>query len=282
MSFLGTLLTLLWDQFSPVFRPTQFDRLYVRYAEWVQQYFNAGTSAHGFLAWAVAALLPALLVGVLGSILGHVAYLLGLAWSVAVLYQCMGLGQIAEQAVSLRRLLLSGDLPRTRVQLVEMGLMDAVSIADERLPRRAAGYVLELGLERVFGVLFWYVLLGPFGAVAYALTVPLIGLWRGDSEFHVAVGHVRWLVDWLPARLLAVSFALAGNFEEALLKWRMSVSEGEADNRAAVSEAGLGALGMVEEDTDPVYVSGAAALLKRVALLWTGVLGLVWLGMMAV
>lgn len=278
MIFWGALLALLWDQLTPLYRPSQFDRLFARYADWVLRHFNAGTRAHGFLAWCVAALLPALLVGMVGVALRETFYLLGLAWGGLVLYQCLGLRQLTLQAGLLKDALQAGDEQRVRGQLRDMGLDtgDVLSLADLNL--LAVNRVLQLGLARAFGVLFWFILLGPFGAVAYALSVPLAARWRGDTDFRNCIAQVVDWMDWVPARLLVFCFAIVGNFDEAMLRWRGINAEKSPGNDAILREAGFGALGLDEAIPEPEYVAGAAALLKRTALLWLGLLGLLWLG----
>ncbi|MDR3395208.1 MAG: regulatory signaling modulator protein AmpE [Parasulfuritortus sp.] len=278
MIFWGALLTLIWDQLSPLHRPTQFDRLFVRYSDWVLHHFNAGTHSHGLLAWTVAALIPALLVGLVGLALGESNYFLGLAWGALVLYQCLGFRQISQLADELQSALHRGDQKNARLLLVEFGLDNVDAIPAQELNRVAVAQVLQLGLSRVYGPLFWFMLLGPFGAVAHALSTPLAERWRGDTDFRVMIGRILNLLDWLPVRLLAFSFAIVGNFEEAMLSWRSNNSDDTPSNAAILQAAGFGALGMDDTSPDPDYVSGAAALLKRAALVWLALLGLLWLG----
>lgn len=277
MTFLGAFLALLWDQLSPLHRPSQFDRLLGRYGDWVLTRFNAGSQVHGLLAWVAAALVPATLIALAGSLLTGVGYLLGLAWSAAVLYQCLGFRQLNQLADELQAALATGDRQRTLFCLAEMGLVDVESLPDAELTRRALGQVLQLGLNRVFGVVFWFVPFGPFGAVAYALTIPLAERWRGESDFRTTICQImRWL-DWLPSRLAVFSFAIVGNFEEAMLAWRGKDDNGLSTDAEGMRAAGFGALGLGDAAPDPEYVSGAVALLKRAVLLWLALLGLIWL-----
>lgn len=278
MTFLGALLALLWDQLNPLYRPSQFDRLFGRYADWLLPHFNAGTRKHGLLAWVVAALLPAFLAGLAGALLSEVAVLLGMAWSALVLYQCMGFRQLVLLAEEVKDALLAGDEPRARARLRALGLAEAETVPAGELNRRAVEHILQAGLGRVFGVLFWFMLFGPFGTVAYALSVPLAARWSGDTDFHASSDQIVAVLDWLPTRLLALSFAIVGNFEEAMLRWR-SLNTGESyGNVEVLLASGFGALGLADDAPDADYVSGAAALLKRTALVWLAVLGLLWLG----
>lgn len=269
MSFWATLLALAWDQVAPLFRPCQLERLFGRYADWLHDRVNAGSRDHGLLAWALAALLPALAAGLLGHWLANLAWPLGLAWSAAVLYRCLGQRQLVDRARTLAAALAAGDQARVAAPLAALGLApgaaDPVRPAMERLLGLAA---------RLFGVLFWFLLLGPFGAVAYALSHLLAERWRGEDDFHAAVARVVPLLDWLPTRLLVLGFAVVGNFEEAMLAWRADGREGSD----AVVAAGLGALGLGAETPAPEYVAAVASLVNRVVLLWLGLLGLFWLG----
>jgi len=272
--FWGTLLALAWDQVAPLFRPSQPERLFGRYADWVHDHFNAGTHAHGLLAWAAAALLPALAAGLISIWLFDLAWLLGLAWSAAVLYRCLGFRQVVDLARSVTEALTAGDPVRAREKLNALGVVCGPDQAPRELARPAMDRLFQLGLERLFGVLFWFALLGAFGAVAYLLTRSLAERWRGEVDFYAAITGIMPLLDWLPARVMAISFAIVGNFEEAMMGWRSHA----ADPNGVVRAAGLGALGLDRAAPGPEYVSAVASLLNRSVLLWLGVLGLLWLG----
>lgn len=278
MSFWGVLLALAWDQVAPLFRPSQLERLHSRYADWVHDHFNAGTHAHGALAWAAAALVPALGIGLVGLWLDGLARLLGLAWSAAVLYRCLGFRQVVDLARGLSEALVAVDLGRARERLLDLGLAPGPDATSATLVRLAMDRVFRLALERLFGVLFWFVLFGAFGAVAYALTRSLAERWQGESDFHAAIAQIVPVLDWAPARLAAFSFAIVGNFEEAMVAWRARAIEEEPYNEGVMRAAGFGALGLDGEPPGPEYVAGAASLLNRAVLLWLGVLGLFWLG----
>lgn len=274
MTFWGVLLAVAWEQVAPLFRPSQLERLHGRYADWLYERVNAGSHAHGLLAWALAALLPALAAGLAGLWLADLYWALGLAWSALVLYRCLGFRHAFDGARGLGDALLADDEAKAREKLA--GLDGEAGPELEDVARVAIERLFQLALMRLFGVLFWFLLLGPFGAVAYALTRELAGRWPGDADFHAAIARVVAWLDWLPARLMALSFAVVGNFEEAMVAWRAGVADADAD--AIVRTAGMGALGLDGEAPGPDHVAGTVGLLNRAALLWLGVLGLLWLG----
>lgn len=76
-------------------------------------------------------------------------------------------------------------------------------------------YVLWQGYQGFFAVMFWYVLFGPVGALAYrllALTIEHTTL----EPLRAQASAVRHALDWLPVRCLMLSFALVGNFSAVM------------------------------------------------------------------
>ncbi|MCU7842686.1 MAG: regulatory signaling modulator protein AmpE [Candidatus Thiodiazotropha sp. (ex Monitilora ramsayi)] len=76
--------------------------------------------------------------------------------------------------------------------------------------------------RRIFAVLFWFLLLGPLGALLYRLAtrLPLLERANKDLDFHLSAGQLIIILDWLPARITALCYAIAGSFEDALYGWR--------------------------------------------------------------
>lgn len=277
MSFLASLLALVWDQVSPLHRPTQSDRLFRRYAVWLQPRFNAGTLSHAYFAWGVATLLPALAAGLVGYWLGGV-YIAGLIWSALVLYQCLGLRQISDLAGAVGEASRAGDVERLQARVADLGIEEIGDAGTEALDRLALRQVFEQSLRRVFGVLFWFVIAGPGGVVLYASTALLVCQWRREDTFQQAVMRVMAWLDWLPARLLVLTFALVGNYEESLARWRGMEGDGAKDDVTLLVHVGTGALGLDEHASAQGAAYAAAVLLKRAVAVWLGVLGLLWLG----
>ena len=78
-------------------------------------------------------------------------------------------------------------------------------------------------MRRWFGVLFWFLLLGPFGALLYRLLVLSVA---GDAARALpqrTVGGARTLLavlEWPVAQLMTLALALVGNFDSVLGAWR--------------------------------------------------------------
>ncbi|MEX0740116.1 MAG: regulatory signaling modulator protein AmpE [Pseudohongiella sp.] len=83
-------------------------------------------------------------------------------------------------------------------------------------------YVLTISLRRLFAVLFWYIVLGPLAALLYFLLQQML---RSDVVIEDRADVCTWqrflsIAEWVPSRLLALAFALAGDFVAAFSRLR--------------------------------------------------------------
>lgn len=149
--------------------------------------------------------------------------------------------------------------------------------------------------NRMFGVIFWFLLLGPAGAWLFRVLDLLRRRARfqqsrpedaagGESEAPVRVLH--GLLAWIPARLLAIGYTLAGNFEVAARGWRAAREPGlglVARSEELMAQVGMGAAGREPETTDDPAVAyerlrGAMALVMRTLwLIWCPIIALLTL-----
>jgi membrane protein required for beta-lactamase induction len=93
--------------------------------------------------------------------------------------------------------------------------------------------------NRLFGVVFWFMLLGPAGAWLFRVSDLMrrraVFEYRGRAEssgqvpdFVEALHAIYGVLAWAPARLLSLGYALAGSFEQALGEWRRQVQNAGA------------------------------------------------------
>jgi cobalamin biosynthesis protein CobD/CbiB len=248
-------------------------------------HFNAGGVRHGWLAWTVGALLPAAVAGIGAGLLHALSPPLVWALGFASLYFAMGYRRVELGARDMVGALTVRDTLRAR-HFCTGWCADPGADADaEGLAREGIRAVLRLALERRFGVIFWTACLGLPGTLLYVLTRYLADRWRDDADFGAPARRALYWLDWLPARALAFSFAIAGNFDHALAVWR--ALRGKKENTTLVIAAGAGALGLnLSGATDPdlawdapgsEYLEGAVRLVWRALLLWLLILALLWL-----
>ena len=139
--------------------------------------------------------------------------------------------------------------------------------------------LLYEGLQRWFAVLFYFALFGPAAALAYRL----LQMCRGTFEPELS-GRWLFLLDWLPARLLAATFALTGDFIGSRTQLLAALQDTSSPGGAVLYSVGAAALGPIDSDegraaTEFGPLAAAQnrefdALLSRSAVCWIVVLSL--------
>jgi membrane protein required for beta-lactamase induction len=155
----------------------------------------------------------------------------------------------------------------------------------------AEGILVEAN-ERVFAVIFWFVVLGPVGAALYRMSGILREAARREGRDGDGYGRAAsWLhaiLAWAPARLTAVGYALSGDFMDALSHWRDKVRMLRDDHERLLITCGLGALQLDpghlenperddETGSERRPVPAAFALVKRTLGIWLAALALMTL-----
>ncbi len=315
MGWIALVLSLLIEQLRPLPLRNPVYALAGALADATQDGMNAGQPRHGMYAWLV------LLGGVLIAAGAVYAFALSVSWwlallvNVVVLHFTMGFRQFSHRLTGIQVALANGDLPAARSELAhwKAGLEDVPPTAPidaDELVRQACEHGLQLAHKHVFGVLFWFVLLpGPLGPILYRLAEYLSRRWSrppagaipADRFGEFARRAFAW-IDWLPARLTALGFAIVGDFEGAVYCWRR-VSRAPAaapgmpqpDSRTVVLAAAGGALGnrvlgVAESaryfdeagleggalsEPGPAMLNAAVGLVWRALVLWLGLLLLI-------
>ncbi|MGB5621772.1 MAG: regulatory signaling modulator protein AmpE [Gammaproteobacteria bacterium] len=151
--------------------------------------------------------------------------------------------------------------------------------------------VLAQANNRIFGVIFWFMLLGPSGAWLFRVADlmrrrAVFEAMRGraaegsDPGYLHAVQSVYGLLAWLPARLLALSYAMAGSFEDAMSDWRGYYDKCSDKffhvNDEILACAGRGAIGSIaaEGGVNVEPVRAAMRLISRTLLIWVTAISL--------
>lgn len=271
-----------------------------RRQRWLDRIIDAGFKRAARLpTW--PALLPVILIGVvlalpvfvvtlsLGDTLLGFPYLL---LAIVVLFFSLGPQDIGEDVDDYCRAIEEGDEERIRQTAKAIIESDVPDDELERIHKVEEGVCVQAN-NRLFAVIFWFVLLGPLGAWAYRVTdlirrraVFAAGREQEDGGMSerlrdAAITLHGWLA-WVPARLTALGYAAAGNFDPALGAWR-APTEQKADSQSEISEkllarVGVSALALVDDpEEDPVArgVRGATAangLVFRLLMIWAVVI----------
>ncbi|MDH0302830.1 MULTISPECIES: regulatory signaling modulator protein AmpE [unclassified Pseudomonas] len=223
MSFLVLVLALWVEKFSALRQRLQRDGFYL--AELAR--LERGGKVHPWWTLAILILAPVALLALLLHVLEPVAYgLLALPVHLVVLVYSLGRGDVKAALGPFRDAWRRGD-EQAALHVAERDLGLAADDA-QSLIKRVQGHLLWQAYQSFFAVIFWYFLLGPGAALAYRL-LALTTDKSNQPALKTLAGQLRHAMDWLPVRVMAVSFALVGNFVAVtrvmlheLLDWHVS------------------------------------------------------------
>ena len=292
----------------------------MRHARYLERKLNGGTRQHGVIA-AVAALAPPVLVSAALFWLADAVHpALGLVVNVIVLYCLMGFRRFSHALSAIVAALSANDIPAARRALAAWRAGPSTTdLASAEIARLAIERGLVDAYRQVFGVIFWFVVLpGPAGAVLYRAAVLLAEEWKGPvpgvepsplvqsrAEFGMPARALLMALDWLPVRLTALSFAIVGDFEDAVACWRTQASRWSAQEGGlaigVLLAAGGGALGVqlggmvptlsgdpdlrpelgLGDPVEPDVLPSAIGLVWRALVLWLLVILLITLANLA-
>ena len=294
MTLLALLIGLVVERLA-----TQL--FHLRRLRWLDRLIDLGfRQVERFANW--PALIPVILLAlllilpvflVLFSLQGTLYGVANLVLAIVVLFFSLGPNDIGEDVDEYCRAIEADDeelILNTSKALIET---DVLKDPLKRI-RKVEESVCVQANNRLFAVIFWFVLFGaygPLGAWAYRVTDlirrrAVFNNSREDASSNTTLVQAAemlhgWLA-WIPARLTAIGYAMAGSFEGALSAWR-SPEESKAlalheQSECLLARVGVGAMSLQEikgEGISERGVRGARAangLVFRLLFIWAAVI----------
>ncbi|WP_028450691.1 adenosylcobinamide-phosphate synthase CbiB [Chitinibacter tainanensis] len=256
--WLALVLEALWGE------PRRWHPLvgFGRLAQWLEQRCNTGRMgiARGGLCVLILVVIPA---GVFAAGLGllqtqaqtmplsashwasSVAAVLGHGF---LLWFALGARSLHEHVIAIWWPLQARDLPAARAALQRIVSRDCAALEHPAIARGAIESTLENGADAVFASLCWFILLGGPGALLHRLANTLDAMWGYRTprlnQFGRVAARLDDVLNVIPARLTALSYALLGQTRLALHCWWRQAPEWDSPNAGPVMASGAGALGV--------------------------------------
>lgn len=165
-----------------------------------------------------------------------------------LLYLAVGARSLAQHAEVVRQALADGDLALARERVGWIVSRDTSELDEAGIARATIESVLENGCDAVFAALFWFLLLGAPGAVLYRLSNTLDAMWGYKNarylHFGWAAARLDDVLNYVPARLTALTYLLLGHAASGWRCWRTQAPTWYSPNAGPVMAAGAGALGV--------------------------------------
>lgn len=249
MSFFAVLFALILEQARPLARGNWVHAAFLGWTRWAHRSLDAGKPHHGWITWLFAVVVPTLVTLLVHWLLWRVNVLLAFAWSVAVLYVTLGFRQFSHYFTDIRDALDDGNEDAARELLAQWRQVDASELPRSEIVRHVIEYSVLAAHRHVFGVFAWFSVfaalgLGPAGAVLYRMSEFAARYWtykskkpgEGASPALQRVATSAWgLIDYVPARVTSLGFAVVGSFEDAIDAWRSYNQRFSADDALATS-----------------------------------------------
>jgi adenosylcobinamide-phosphate synthase len=250
MSALPTIIAVLLD--AALGEPRRWHPLvgFGRWAQSLERRLNvtAEQSACARRLRGVAAVALAVTPWVLIVALSVTVPMLRFVVDVAVLYFALGHQSLRQHALRVHEALQAGNLDEARGRIAFMVSRDTGKMNPQAVAAATVESVLENGNDAVFAALFWFLLAGAPGALLYRLSNTLDAMWgyRTPRYLHFgwAAARLDDVLNFVPARLTALTYALLGRTGSALRCWRSQARAWESPNAGPVMAAGAGALGV--------------------------------------
>jgi adenosylcobinamide-phosphate synthase len=265
MSLLSLITALLLEQVHPLSSRKYLYSWLSGYVEFFQRNFNAGQQKQGRIAWLLAMAAPLVLVTSLHCLLLGANPIFAWAFSVLVLYLTMGFRQFSHYYTDIHKALRDNQLEKARDLLGEWLGKSCRELSNEEVARLTIEQALLASHRNVFGVVFWFGIfmmlgLGPIGAILYRLALFLNARWsaQDEAEFGSFARQAYHIMEWLPLRLTASTFAIVGNFEDTAYCWRNQADSWPDPEAGILLASGAGAIGVklgqtIVQDEQPVF-----------------------------
>lgn len=283
MSLLSVIFALLAESFiSTLSELRRYDYFY-RYLEWMRGKLPVFSWQPGtvtllivvgvllFAVWLVSALL--------GSVLGLFAFLFG----IAVLIFSIGPRDLDEDVQKIITAMEEEDYEAANLYASELAGRE-IAEPPMQLAQTVKEEILLQSNIRILGVIFWFILLGPVGAVLFRVSCLLKQQQQDqDDDFSRASRDLYDILVWLPARIVVLSFAVAGNFVDTMSYWNGIADLWQRQSEKFIVISGIGALryesriDRQHHNSDEIDINGihhALALVKRAVIVWVVLLGL--------
>jgi AmpE protein len=271
----AVLIALLLCHFVPALSRWRNDRWF---RAWAERLADTSGPARVTIVLLVPVVICLLLAGTFSAT--HLLDIVWLVFAVAVLCYCLGPGDLDREIDA-----VTGSVDGMRRD----DALQALRMDEAPLPWQATAVVeatFFAALRRRFGVLFWFFVLGPAGALLYRLAQALARDARIDLDALTGAVARRFAdaLDWLPAHLMVFAMALVSDFDAVIGAWkRWHTTPGRARDGldpgflGAVAHAGVDADiqagdGFAQDTSDPLEeLRDAKRVCHRVLAVWLAV-----------
>lgn len=273
MSLIAILLGLVVERYLGALHELRNFAWLTHFSQWVRSHAKEGLPGY------IATLTPIVLAPMILFWLlpGWLDFALGLL----LLIYCVGPANLTDQARAFIGAVERNDTEAAVWYAQQMATGQPLPNQPEQLCHHVTQTLLIQQNDRLLAVIFWFIVLGPVGAILYRCASQLRLQTRDDgTEFASLARQFHHFLAWLPARLTALSYALSGSLTDTINNWRNVASAGNPlwsdTNDRLLAHTGMGALmlrdSVINGDDCTSQTEQALALINRALIIWVCVI----------
>ncbi|MCB5185927.1 CobD/CbiB family protein [Methylobacillus gramineus] len=303
MNFIALIGALALTYYRPHHKLDWLQEIVSPFANLLERNFNGGNRLQGLTAWILTVFVPSLLIGILYYILLEINVILGILFGVVILYFTLRLSQFGPRAEQIIAALRDRNIDEARILLANWEKVETDNLNTAQIAKLSIETTLTRAHYGLFAPIFWFVILGPAGALLYRLSHIVTMEWQPQeaTPFNQLARKIFSWLNWPPSFVTAGSFAIVGDFEDAVYCWRAQAESWPDKALGMILASGAGALGVrvgeplplkgvlvfrpeigLGDEADADYLRSAVGLVWRVLVLMIGLLLLLtfahWLG----
>jgi adenosylcobinamide-phosphate synthase len=248
----------------------------------------------GMMSWLVLVIFPSILCVLFAA---YIEQYLGHAWLAegVFLYLAIGYRSLRQHSVAVLEALTDNNIEKAREKVGWIVSRDTKDLDAVGVRRSTIESVLENGSDAVFAPLFWFLIGGVPAVVVYRLANTLDAMWGYKNDRFLFFGRFSARMDdvlnYLPSRLVALSYAVLGRYSLAMQCWQQQAKGLASPNGGVVMTAGAGTLNLRlggdthyhgqlmqkpffggDKDPDNKDITRSIALIDKTLGLWCGVI----------
>lgn len=218
------------------------------YYQWIERSLASRWQLGVWRSYLLASLVLIVAVSLLYYSTWHVWYgSTGIIVSTFILLYCLGPDDLYHQLKQYFKAVQAGDSEQEKLTMSAI-TAKPVPASAAQAQRQLTLAIIEHANDRLFAVLFWFIVFGPIGALTYRVIGLLSVKLKQDSSVPTRVGSsinsLRAILDWIPARLTGIFYVLVGNFSDSFPVWWRSLRRGWQENAQLLCETGIRAAGV--------------------------------------
>ena len=283
MSLLSVIFALIAETLiSSLSEVRRFDFIF-RYVSWLRAKLPTFSFQTGSVTLIIVIAGVLFSVWLVSAMLANVLSLFGFIFGIAVLVFMIGPRDLDEDVQNINTAFENKDYQAANEYASKL-CGRTISEPPMQLAQTVKEEVFLQANTRLLGVFFWFILLGPVGAVLFRLSCLLKeNEINNNDEFAEAAQDLYKIIIWLPARICVLSYAVAGNFVDTMSYWNGVSDLWLRDSEEFIVVSGVGSLryeqrtDSTQHDDDEPDITGiqhSLSLVKRAVIVWVVLLGL--------